>query len=402
MTTQSSSNIPTGAASTILQGQGVGTASAFSTATYPATTTINELLYSSANNTVGGLTTANRAVLTTTSTGVPVATALATDGQLIIGSTAGAPAAATITAGSGITVTNASNSITIASTGALISVINSLVNGRITLVTGTPVTISDTSASTIYFTPYKGNYISLYTSGAWKVYTFTEINISVPATTSTLYDVYIYDNSGTLTLQLVAWTNSTTRATALAVQDGVYCKTGDLGKRYLGTIATGSISGVTNDSSVASGGRCVFNYYNRVERLLSVQGGFTSYTYSTATWRQTNASTNYQFIIVTGVSEDISSVQAISFSNQLTTGTYVSSGIGINVTNSNSAQTFGSFNPTTSQPSFPVLASYRGILPVGLNTIAWLEIGSGTVTTTWLGSGSSANLQPGMGASTWC
>lgn len=86
------------------------------TATYPATTTVSQLLYSSATNVVSGLATANRAVITTNSTGVPVATALATDGQLIIGSTAGAPAAATLTAGSNITITNASNSITIAST----------------------------------------------------------------------------------------------------------------------------------------------------------------------------------------------------------------------------------------------------------------------------------------------
>lgn len=39
---------------------------------------------------------------------------MAPDGQIIIGSTAGAPAAATLTAGTGITITNASNSITIA------------------------------------------------------------------------------------------------------------------------------------------------------------------------------------------------------------------------------------------------------------------------------------------------
>lgn len=84
------------------------------TATYPTTTTINQILYSSATNTITGLATANRAVITTTSGGVPQATALATNGQLIIGSTAGAPAAATLTAGAGISITNGSNSITIA------------------------------------------------------------------------------------------------------------------------------------------------------------------------------------------------------------------------------------------------------------------------------------------------
>ncbi len=41
------------------------------TATFPATTTINEILYSSANNVIGGVTAANNAVLVSSSMGVP-------------------------------------------------------------------------------------------------------------------------------------------------------------------------------------------------------------------------------------------------------------------------------------------------------------------------------------------
>ncbi|SRR5216684_4830763 len=91
----------------------------YSTATYPSTTTINQILYSNATSTVTGLATANQGVLTTGTTGVPVITAIATNGQLIIGSTAGAPAAATLTAGTGVSITNASNSITIATASAV-------------------------------------------------------------------------------------------------------------------------------------------------------------------------------------------------------------------------------------------------------------------------------------------
>ena len=108
-----STNLPTGSALQVMQSGGASADPAWSTATYPATTTISQLLYSSANNVVAGLATANRAVITTSATGVPVATALATSGQLIIGSTSGAPAAATLTAGSGINIVNASNSITV-------------------------------------------------------------------------------------------------------------------------------------------------------------------------------------------------------------------------------------------------------------------------------------------------
>lgn len=69
MVTNSSTDTPTGASGTILQGQGIGTATAFSTATYPSTTTAQQLLYSTATNTVGELTTANSKLPATNSSG---------------------------------------------------------------------------------------------------------------------------------------------------------------------------------------------------------------------------------------------------------------------------------------------------------------------------------------------
>jgi fibronectin-binding autotransporter adhesin len=111
---------PTVTAGQVLQSAGAAADPAFSTATYPSTTTINQILYSSAANTVTGLATANRGVLTTGATGIPVITALATDGQLIIGSTAGVPAAATLTPGTGISIANGSNSISISVNGAVV------------------------------------------------------------------------------------------------------------------------------------------------------------------------------------------------------------------------------------------------------------------------------------------
>jgi len=80
-------------------------------------TTINQLLYSSSNNVIAGLATVNNAALTTNATGIPTWRAL-TDGQIIIGSTAGAPLAATLIAGAGISIANAANSITISGTGS--------------------------------------------------------------------------------------------------------------------------------------------------------------------------------------------------------------------------------------------------------------------------------------------
>jgi hypothetical protein len=64
-------NVGTGAGGTILQGNGTGALPSFSTATYPATTTINQILFSSANNTISGLATTNNGVLITSAGGVP-------------------------------------------------------------------------------------------------------------------------------------------------------------------------------------------------------------------------------------------------------------------------------------------------------------------------------------------
>lgn len=86
MATNNAANNKTAASGTVLQGQGVGTASDFSTATYPATTTINQVLYSSAANTVSGLATANSAVLATNGSGVPSITATPTVTSITFGS----------------------------------------------------------------------------------------------------------------------------------------------------------------------------------------------------------------------------------------------------------------------------------------------------------------------------
>lgn len=66
---------------------------------------------------LGSDTVTARSTLTSDSTGAITWSAM-TDGQVIIGSTAGSPTAAALTAGTGISITSASNSITINSVGA--------------------------------------------------------------------------------------------------------------------------------------------------------------------------------------------------------------------------------------------------------------------------------------------
>lgn len=94
-----------------------GTNNVYSTSTFADTYAVSTLLYAASSNTVSGLATTNRASLSTNATGIPTWIAL-TDGQLVIGSTAGAPAAANLTAGPGVSISNTSNTITISGTGS--------------------------------------------------------------------------------------------------------------------------------------------------------------------------------------------------------------------------------------------------------------------------------------------
>ena len=121
--------------------------------------------------------------------------------------------------------------------------------GRLTLTSGTPVTTSDvTGATSIYYTPYISNVISLWTGYRWQPIEFSEYTLALGTLTSGKpYDVFAYLSSGVLALEMLAWTNDTTRATAITIQDGRYCKSGDKTRLYLGTFYTTATT-TTEDS----------------------------------------------------------------------------------------------------------------------------------------------------------
>lgn len=142
-------------------------------------------------------------------------------------------------------------------------------SGRLTLSSNVPVTTSDVlAATTVYYTHYNGNIVDLYDGASvWKSYLFEEISLDISAfVADTNYDVFIYNNIGTITLEALAWTNDTTRATALIRQDGVLCKTGALTRRYLGTIRITGTTGQCEDSLL---NRFVYNFYNQITRTAS-------------------------------------------------------------------------------------------------------------------------------------
>lgn len=82
-------------------------------------------------------------------------------------------------------------------------------NGRVTLTSGKAVTDTDVlAATTIYFTPYGGDLWSAYSGTAWTLRSGTEISLPVPASTNTNYDLFLFDNAGTWTLETQVWRQS--------------------------------------------------------------------------------------------------------------------------------------------------------------------------------------------------
>jgi len=162
-----------------------------------------------------------------------------------------------------------------------------IVNGRLTLTSGEPrPSTVVTGASTVYFSPYLGNYISLY-NGNWNVYEFEEASLDISSlTASTLYNVYGYWDGQALQLEA--------STTATATQDGRLVKSGDPTRLYLGTIYT-SGAGTTEHSAAK---KFVWNYFNQFPLRL-IKWDATSHTYGTAAYRYWNndSANKVEFVI---------------------------------------------------------------------------------------------------------
>lgn len=274
-----------------------------------------------------------------------------------------------------------------------------LCQGRLTLTTAVPVTTADvTAATTLRFALYGGNLIALYSGSAWALFTFPELSIAVPATTSQMYDVFVYDNAGTRTLEVLAWTNDTTRATALVLQDGVLCKTGVLTRRYVGSFRTTTVSGQTEDSAAK---RYVWNYYNRVRRPLVRQETTDTWNYTTATLRQAIASTANQVEIVVGVAEVLLELDLRVVALNTNAAVQIVVAIGEDSTTVALAISTGglilwAWTPAANTYVIPS-STVRKMPAIGRHFYAWLEYSAATGTTTFIGdNGSPLISQSGL------
>jgi hypothetical protein len=269
---------------------------------------------------------------------------------------------------------------------------------RLTLESGVPVSPTDQLAkTTLYLTPSgRGNRIDLFdAAGALTTIASAQVSIALPAVASQVYDVFAWNNAGVVTLELLAWTNDTTRATALTLATtGCYTKTGDLTRRYLGSVRTTTVAGQTEDST---GKRYVYNAANRAARVVRRLETAVSWAYTTATYRQANANGANQVEIVQGLAEDAIALVVMATLANVTAapGTAGSVAIGEDSTTTPATGALYGVASSVANALAQPTAALHTVPAVGRHTYVWLEFSAATGASTWFGA-NVPNVQSGI------
>ena len=203
--------------------------------------------------------------------------------------------------------------------------------GRLTLTTATPIMSTSTVGTTIYYTPYVGDKIPTYNgSSTWTMRTFTEEALILHATPhliDTNYDLYmVWDGTELVLCTGTAWTNGTTRATGLTMQNGIWLNTsaqpmkkssnGDvvaaagnvpaLTATYVGTVRMSAAATTRMDFAIAAVANGNFpklflwNAYNRVKAYAIERDGAGNHAYTAEAWRLHSNNTNCRLHFVVG------------------------------------------------------------------------------------------------------
>lgn len=209
--------------------------------------------------------------------------------------------------------------------------------GRLTLVTLTPVLTSDQTAKTsVFYTPYTGDQIPIYSGSTWSSNTFAELTMALDTSNQTsgnLYDLYVWIDSGTVKIGAgPAWSSSTSRGTGagtteLQRKNGLWTNKNSITLKngagagitgvaantatYVGTIyctANGQ-TGMSFQPAAAGGGTNnflgVYNAYNRITATAYSRDSTATWVITSATWAAMNAA------VGSGLSNRISYVDGL-------------------------------------------------------------------------------------------
>lgn len=285
--------------------------------------------------------------------------------------------------------------------------------GRLTLTSATPVISTDVTAATaVYYSPYTGNLVPVYNGSSFTPTTFSELTLTLASqhVASSIYDVFVFSNSGVLTLATgPAWTTATagsgargsgagttqlsrvlgyyTNAVSMTGRNGAttYTIGANLGT-YVGSLLIDGSNGQVSCHVTYGQSRkwAVWNAYNRVPIVLQAGDTGSSWTYATATIRASNNSSANSLSLFMGLAEEYAD---LSFLQYVVVGAgggaSVNGGIGYNSTSAFSGKR-GTV-PQAGGAAFnqDIIARYTPPPSIGLNTVTALEKGSGAGTITW-------------------
>jgi hypothetical protein len=333
---------------------------------------------------------------------------------------------------------------------------------RLSLVSGSPIPSTDqTGKSTLYYTPYVNNLLSLYAGGRFVLNYCDEIALPLTLTSGKNYDVFAFTSSATpsstntgtevltfagatgwatgsevtadatgggltagtnyfyraasattgslydtlahalaggatglvnltasitatlnaISLELgAAWTDDTTRADALATLAGIFVKSADNTRLWLGTIRASG----TNTTEDSDANRYVANFYNAVHRRLYCSPGYTddnaltTYTFSnTASWAEANGGTGSRVSFLAPL--DGWMVNAVA--NWALKGSATGTALGALGFDSTS-NAFSLVQAPASTSTFGMMTAYAAPCAAGKHFIAMLNLstgGTGTV-----------------------
>lgn len=275
--------------------------------------------------------------------------------------------------------------------------------GRLTLTSLTPITTSDvTSATTIYYVPYKSDKVPLYDGSAWAAYTVaTELSqttadtLKSPAAVAnnSNYDLFVWNDAGTLRLSRgPAWTSDTGRGTGVGTTElerlnGRYVNkisisNGPGAQRglYVGTVRSDG-SAQINDSLAK---RHVWNNANRIVRPMSVLEATNTWNYTIATIRQANGAAANQLDFVRGLNEDAVNAR-VRAAGRSTGVASLQVYVGLDSTTAKAADSTSHSTAGGAGINVILNADYMGLPGLGRHYLSWLEWSTATGTTLWVG-----------------
>lgn len=294
--------------------------------------------------------------------------------------------------------------------------------GRLTLTSATPVLAADVvSATAVLYTPYVGNLVPIYNGSSMIPTEFAELTLTLVSNhaLNTIYDVYVFSNSGVLTLATgPAWSSSSAGSgargtgagtTQLARVKGLWVNavsmTGRNGSTtytiganlgtYLGSIFIDGTAGqITCHTTFGQSRKWgVWNAYNRQRILMQAGDSTASWTYATNTVRASNGDSTNKVTTFCGLPEETALMrftQYLSASANNTTSTGLI-GIGVNstttVTDTRGQQAIatGAGGESVTMAS-DAKAEYNLLPQIGINNLQCLESAPNATTQTFSGT----------------